>query len=173
MIVTNTFENDCNERLKLVQHDDYGRNVVKIFKAARSELIHANAILESHLLIVKKAKEVSSINHRALQDAHDILAAAFRYQWDDGGQLALFEKHDSQSSRYSFEWTSWLERQLQDLVRYPQLVRSVVQSVVFTNTEMGYMAEGQVCAFLLSYFNAEDWMFEDGYLETYKKAATP
>ena len=170
MIVCRVFENDGNEALKDVQHGEYMRSVGSIFRAARAVLAQADAIIGSDLLIVERSRQVRTFDHRVLQDAHDILAAAFRHEADDGGQLILGEDAQAQLLRYRNQWLQWLDGKLQDLVRYPQFVRSVVECVIFQNTEMGYMAENRVGDILLTHFSAGDWAFPDGYLKTYQPA---
>ena len=167
MIISKVYENDCNELLKDVQHDAYWRSIGSIFKAARAELLQADAILGTNLLIAEKARKVQALDHRVLQNAHDILAAAFRYHHDDGGQLALGESPDAQRLRYSIEWAQWLEEQLRELIKYPQFVRSTVECVIFSNGEVGYMAENRLSDLLLTHLSAGDWMYQDGYLKTY------
>lgn len=168
MIITEVFENDQNKFLKKVQHDEYGQSIGRIFEAARSEFIHADAVLNAKLLMAEELRAVTTFDHRVLQDAHDIIAAAYRYRHDDGGQLQLGESRDTQQIRYLRQWTSWLTSQLKELVRYPQFVRPTVESVLFANTEMGYTAENRLCDTLLTHFSAGDWMKRDGYLKAYK-----
>ena len=168
MIISQVYPGDENKILMQVQYDEYDRNIGRIFSSARDELAHADAILDAKLLITDTALAVKRFDHRVLQDAHDIIAAAFRYHNDDGGQLRLFEDAEKQRARYAHEWNEWLGRQLLLFLRYPVFVRSVVECVVFANNVMGYMAEDRLCAFLLSYYNAVDWMKEDGYLKVYK-----
>jgi hypothetical protein len=170
VIISIVYENDHNKLLKDVQHDQYSRSIGNIFKAARSELLRADAVIGSNLLIAKKVREVTAFDHRVLQDAHDIIAAAFRYHHDDGGQLRLFEDPERQRLRYLSSWTLWLDEQIQELVSYAQFVRSTVECVVFSNTEMGYMAENRLCDLLLTHFSAGDWMFQEGYLKIYAPA---
>ena len=168
MIVCCEYENDDNELIKDVQHDEYMRSVGRIFQAARSALSKADAILGTNLLVVEKARSIDRFDHRVLQSSHDIMAAAFRYFHDDGGQLGLFEKAGTQRSSYRQKWTAWLSDQLVELVEYPQFVRSVVECVLFSNTEMGYMAERRVGNVLLSHYSAGDWASEDGFLKIYQ-----
>lgn len=167
MIISTVYENDCNTQLKYVQHDEYWRSIGSIFEAARTELLRADAIIGSNLLIAEKAREIGKFDHRVLQDAHDIIAAAFRYNYDDGGQLKLGETQKDQRLRYLREWVLWLSEQLAELARHSQFVRSTVESVVLSNTEVGYIAENRLCDLLLTHFSAGDWMLQGGYLKTY------
>lgn len=172
MIVSRVYLGDENEILKQVQYDEDDRNIGRIFSSARAELAHVDAILDANLLITDTALAVERFDHRVLQGAHDIIAAAFRYHNDDGGQLRLFEDADTQRTRYVHEWNEWLEKQLLCFLRHPPFVRSVVECVIFANNVIGYMAEDRLCDFLLTHYNAIAWMRKDGYLKTYKSMST-
>lgn len=168
MIIAEVFEGDQNRVLKNVQHDEYGHSIWRMFESARSEFIHADAVLVTRLPIVEQARAVKSFDHRVLQDAHDIIAAAYRFRHDDSCQLQLLESPDLQPIRYLRHWSNWLGGQLQELVRRPLFVRATVESVVFANTDIGYKAENRLCDTLLIHFSAGDWMSSDKYLKTYK-----
>lgn len=157
MIVTSVYRNDDNALLMSVQHDDYMRSVGSIFRAATNALVRADDLLGTELLIVEKARAVTTFDHRTLQGAHDILAAAYRYRHDDGGQMMLFEEASAKAARYCVHWRAWLGEQLHDLVEYPQFVRSVVESVVFANSVMGALAEMRTCGLLHSHYSTGDW----------------
>lgn len=157
--------------LKDVQHDMYMRNVGAMFQTARRALAHADAVLGAGLLITEKAKSVESFDHRVLQDPHDIIAAAYRHEYDDGGQLQLWPKSE-QRSRYITGWSNWFQDQLVVLVEYPQFVRAVVEAVLFSNSTMGYIAEHNACDVLITHYSMEDWAFSDGYVKTYARVRT-
>jgi hypothetical protein len=167
MILTSVFRHDDNRWLKYVQHDRYQHNVWRIFDQARRVFVRADAILRAGLRIAEEARAMTSIDHRPLQDAHDMLAATYRYRHDDGGQLELFETPQKQDLRYSLGWERWLGSELERLLEFPVFVRSVVECSVCANTEFGYAAEQALGAFLVTYYGLEDWAFRDGYPATY------
>lgn len=167
MIVCNGFLGDNNDALMAMQHNIYFANVAAIFEHARQALTTADAVIGSELLIVQKAQDFEKFDHRILQDAHDILAMSFRFKKDDGGQLKLSETQTEQLSRYQNDWSNWLNEQLSLLSKNPQFVRSVVEAVVFANSELGFMAEKRICRLLLSFFDAKDWSYENGYIAVY------
>ena len=132
-------------------------------------MIKAQAILGICLDDVKNAKEITSYDHRVLQDAHDIIAAAYRYKFDDGGQLKLGEASEEQSKRYVSEWVHWLEDELDKLIGYRKFAHSVIKSVIHEGTDIGCQSEFTVVDILLAHYSADDWMYPDGYLKTYLK----
>lgn len=156
MIVNCNFKGDNNEALKWDQHDNYQKSLANIFSAAKSALIQADAIIGSNLPIVEKVLPISSFDHRVLQNAHDIIAAAYRYKNDDGGQLRLFV---GPKSLYSDLWSNWLTQELEALIVYPQFVQSIIESVVFSNTKQGYLAEEKLRNILFTHYSYIEWFY--------------
>ncbi|CAM5195708.1 hypothetical protein [Alishewanella longhuensis] len=170
MIVGYVFENDINDLLKGIQHDSYPQSVTKIFLSCRRAMSKAEAILGIFIDDVEKARDIVNFDHRVLQDAHDIIAAAYRYKFDDGGQLKLGESIEEQSHRYLSGWGNWLEQELDELTGYRRFAHSVIESVIYKNTDKGYKAEHSIADILLTHYSAEDWMPPDsGYLKAYPK----
>jgi hypothetical protein len=157
MIICDAYPSDDNGLLKTVQHDAYPRSVAQLYETAREALLWADKVLETRLLIAEKARDTTRFDHRVLQDAHDILAAAFRHSCDDGGQLRLLESEAERANRYRSTWLEWLQDQLTDLSKNPQFVRSTVQAVVLANSELGYEAERVVCQLLVVRYGLDHW----------------
>lgn len=167
MIICRTYLSDDNELLKYAQHDSYMQNIGALFHGARAALVYADSIMGTELLIVEKAKAIDQIDHRVLQDAHDIIAAAYRHLHDDGGQLDLLHGNHDLRSRYNAEWNNWFSAEIQELVKSARFVRSVVESVVLTNSLLGPVAKRNVCDVLITHYGMEDWGFADGYVKIY------
>ena len=74
MIVGCSFDGDWDDRLKWEQHDVYGKALGIIVRGCRD---HLNlAILLLQVQWPEGWESIPSIDHRTLQDTHDILAAA-------------------------------------------------------------------------------------------------
>jgi len=168
MIIANAYKSDNNNLLKDAQHDLYGRHVSKIFEAAKFKLIQADSILNANFLITKKARDIDSFDHRILQNAHDIIAAAYRYRYDDGGQLNLFRRDITIQDYYKIEWARWFDKELDSLLGYSLFVRAVVECVIYPNSNLGHAAEHSICYILISHYNIEDWGYPDSYVKIYK-----
>jgi hypothetical protein len=167
LIISRCFPSDDNDLLKDVQHDLYLESVDRLFDAARKALVRADEILGTQLLIVEQAKAIDRFDHRVLQGAHDILAATYRHRDDDGGQLRLLEPPEVLRSRYSMAWQQWLNAQLDELAKLHGFVRSTVQAVLLANTELGYVAERELCALLVSRYDLSSWEGPGGYAAVY------
>lgn len=167
MIVFNVYEHDTNEVLKLAQHDCYGGKVAHMFAQAQRRFIQADMILQTNLPIIKEIHPIDRIDHRVLQDAHDIIAAAYRYDCDDGGQLNLFRQDKNSREDHIRKWTQWYESKITELLENPAFVRFVVLAVLHTNTKTGYEFEHRLCDFLICHFSMGDWSGKVSYLKTY------
>lgn len=167
MIVSSMYPGDENYHLKNVQHDLYNRHVVAIFDAARLALCVANNLLGTKLLIAEKAGCIEYIDHRSLQAAHDIMAAAYRYRHDDGGQLLLWDDQ-GQYTRYASAWADWFRRQLDELAKYPDFVRPTVEAVLFKNSPMGYFAEDALSDMLIGHYDMDKWSPSGPYVKHFR-----
>lgn len=173
MIICSAYPSDDNDQLKDVQHELYWQLVPQLFATARAELLRADEILDTKVLIAEKARAIKHLDHRVLQDAHDIMAAAFRHGHDDGGQLRLLETEAERNERYRAAWLEWFETELAALAKIPRFVKSTVQAVVLANTELGYTAERDVGELLVSRYGFEHWGFADGYAKRYRQRWEP
>jgi len=173
LIVSTSYPSDDNDQLKDVQHELYWQLVPRLFAVARAELLRADEILDAKVLIAEKARAIERLDHRVLQDAHDIMAAAFRYGHDDGGQLRLLETEADRAERYRAAWLEWFETELEALAKMPRFVRSTVQAVVLANTELGYAAERDVGELLVSRYGFQQWGSADGYAKRYRQRSEP
>ena len=167
MIVHSAFKFDGNDLLKSVQHELYMAQAPKLFQGARARLIEADAILCAELLVTERARAIAAFDHRVLHDAHDIIAAVYRYRFDDGGQLDLLQPGNLRA-RYESGWTAWFEQEVQALCTVPTFVRSCIQCVVFANSEFAYMSERALCEMLTNHYCFENWVHPEGYLQSYK-----
>ena len=170
MIIGHVYRGDDNDILKWLQHEEYRGKTCEMFHAARIRLHRADLLLEGNLAITKQANRIRSIDHRILQDAHDILAALYRVEWDDGCQLRINETPEQQDERYVKHWNQWFEDKVNEVCdNNYRFIRAVIQSVVFDRTKIGYMAESDVCRQLLMYFCTHDECPSLSYNSTYFK----
>lgn len=167
MIISDVYKGDSNKLLKYAQYDSYGYSVGCIYQAARSALIRAENLLDVSVPIGELAREKHSVkDRRVLRDAHDILAAQYRYRHDDGGQLELFPPMKNVRLRYQLAWNAWLRDECDELATSPEFVKSTLQAVVYVNTPMGYMGEDMLCHYLVCKYCLDAW--ECGYSQVYK-----
>lgn len=162
MIIGRAYPSDDNELLQNAQHDLYSRHVFELFDAARKAMVWAADVLSADLLVAEEARTAERFDHRVLQDAHDIMAAAFRHKCDLGDRNHLLEGERDLGEHYRLAWPRWFTAELKTLAKSLRFVQSVLQTVLLANTELGYAAERDVCDLLITRFGMEDWGFSDG-----------
>ncbi len=101
--------------------------------------------------LYRKVKEKHRFDHRVLQEAHDKIAAYYRYLYPDKmGQLILpFVAPDYEhlsldaflDEIYKREWSSFWYRKVKRLSEEPITVRAILTAVAYQNTDDGYEAE--------------------------------
>lgn len=163
MIVAKVYSADNNETLKNVQHNLYMRLMPVIFQKPRERFLKAARLVEADPSFIKNLEKITSFDHRTLQNAHDIIAARYRYLKDDFGQMSLF-CNLSQEDRYRRDWSQWFHEEIDSLIDYDTFIRATVKAVAFQNSKQGYKAENDLGEFLVSYYSMGDWAFQDSYL---------
>ena len=101
---------------------------------------------------------VNCYDHRTLQDAHDLLAAAWRFQ--DGGsyrQGKLSFAGEAPFDDVQVLWLNWLRHEVDGWTSSPHLVRSVQIILSNQNKPLGYMAESKLCLDIFDRFSNIPW----------------
>ena len=97
-------------------------------------------------------------DHRTLQDAHDLLAAAWRFQ--DGGnyrQGKLPFEGENPFDEVQVLWLDWLRHEVDGWTASPHLIRSVQKILSNQNKLLGYMAESKLCLDIFDRFSNIPW----------------
>ena len=145
MIVGCCFEGDTHQRAKMVQHDMYPRNVALIFEEARVALEEAEARARVTTVIgsILEPRERLALDHRVLQDAHDLIAAQFRWQESQGDflQQRSYESDRSYDLRVAGVWHVFYLDELRKLVKVREFVHAVLEAVGLDHTEIGVAAQ--------------------------------
>jgi hypothetical protein len=103
---------------------------------------------------------VDGCDHRTIQWAHDLLAAAWRFQNDFRQQtLPLDSVHDSKVDIEGL-WLAWLRREVDSWIDEPQLVRSVMIILTNQNQTIGDTAETSLSRSLVIRFAEVPWRKE-------------
>jgi len=79
MFVMKCFGGDDNHQLAEIQHQNYMDSAGIIYGLARMRFILSCEIVSYYPNAFKIIKEKVRFDHRPIQDAHDILAAYYRY----------------------------------------------------------------------------------------------
>lgn len=163
MILGVNFKGDENEDLKRTQYASYSANVYLIINSAKYAFILADEITQSNSPIATRLRRIEHIDHHDLQFAHDILAAVFRFKFQDGKQLQLGETPQTQMHRYSVSWRSWLIDELAKLKTQAEFVRLVAEIIAEPNELKKASFKGKLKDLLLYYYDDPEWIKKKEY----------
>jgi hypothetical protein len=79
MIVGYAFPDDENKALKEVQFQLYGQILWRLFSKPRERYLDACRLVEVDTGLAARVRAMDSFDHRTLQDAHDLIAAWYRF----------------------------------------------------------------------------------------------
>jgi hypothetical protein len=149
VIVGSTFEGDNNETLKWIQHDTYSRNVGMLFWYAREHYTQAARLVGVQTELAERIARADQFDHRVLQDAHDEIAAYYRFAYDGRGQIPLpLEGTPPYQAWLQQHWTTFFEAEVQALAQDPAIARAILNAVAYQNTDRGYASEKELLALL-------------------------
>ena len=100
-------------------------------------------------------KEVR-LDHRTVQGAHDLLAAAWRFK-NDLRQGTLAFEPQIRLDDVPRLWIQWLQDETASWVAAPWIVRSVQIILRNQNQPLGYKAEAELCLEILNRFADVPW----------------
>ena len=148
MLIADRFAGDSSFMQKH-QEEVYMRNVYTIFHKAKVAYLHALKVVNIDTQLGRDVFDRKSIDHRTMQDFHDMIAARFRYlnrhrlnQFHLPG--VLFE--ESEAAHYTCLWLDYYEAMLDWLYESsPRLVSLVLTACAYPNPDArGSSAEEQL-----------------------------
>ena len=119
-----------------------------LFSHARDRYLDACRLVEVETDLALRLKEMHYFDHRTLEDAHDLIAAWFRFSGDTSGQLRLEEAPEAYELRLAKDWHDFFGREIGRLIESDEFTRNVLTAAVFANTDRGYAAEASTRAYL-------------------------
>lgn len=155
MIVGASFEGDWDDVLKWKQHDVYGNALGIIVATCREHVSRAASLLE-----VERPRQWETdvqIDHRTLQDAHDILAAVWRHATSPAQASPPLEVPATRVLHGVTGWLEWLHVEVHSWWREPRLVALVSAILANQNQQAGYQAEEELAELLHRRFSAVPW----------------
>ena len=153
MIVGSYFEGDDKE-VAWKQHDVYGVALATIVSTCNLHTNRARALLNSSEH--PEWGETKCHDHRTLQCAHDLLAAAWRSR-NEFRQTSLLPGENRTLDDVHLLWLDWLRNEIAGWSTLPHLVRSVQLILTNQNEQLGYEAESQLCIDIIDRFPDVPW----------------
>jgi hypothetical protein len=155
MWVTDYFhgDNDPSARVSLIQHDAYQSSLRLIVGACLNHMKAGFMLVGQHY--PKKWDGVFQFDHRTLQLAHDLVAAAWRFECLQT-EMPLFFQTDREVV-IERKWKAWLKNELGLWRDQAAIVRNVTIVLGNQNVENGYRAEDLLTQALVHRFDNVDW----------------
>ena len=126
MWVGREFAGDDNRSLKDVQFRLYGEMLTQLFSRARVRYLDACRLVQVQNELAVQARAMDFFDHRTLQDAHDLIAAWYRFSRDDGGQLRLGESPEQYEERLASEWREFFDQEVAGLIGLDKFTRDIL-----------------------------------------------
>lgn len=157
MIVGTFFDGDDDTKIAWKQHDVYGEALGAIIGTSNRLALFAKSLLDdkSHA----NWGTIETCDHRTLQGAHDLLAAAWRFRHDFRQSELPLERQPEPLVPHTPEnlWLWWLRDEIEEWVWQPELVQRVQLILANQNKPVGYAAESRLCLALLDRFQDVPW----------------
>ncbi len=141
MIIGKRFPGDENPILIKLQHDHYIQILDHLFRFAEKRYLRSIQFVGVDTELAKKLRGEDELDHRVIQEAHDIIAANFRFRFDPGGQMILPFEDTSYKEYLAISWIKFFIEEAKELAEYDITARMILTAVGYENTEIGLQAE--------------------------------
>ena len=143
MWVGSCFRGDSDNDVMWVQHGVYHQALGIITGTCQEYMNFAHRILDDRW---EEWDFITRFDHRTLQNAHDTIAAAWRFRCLDAAkQMELsFDKEPGGEPDFVSHWLNWLQGEVKSWKNSPYLVRLVVKILRNQNEPAGYRAEADL-----------------------------
>lgn len=152
MIVGGRFRGDRNESLMWIQHDLYSSLLGYLYHCSRDRYLRAARYVGVQTELAAIISEKEGFDHRVLQDAHDYIAACYRFSHDDGGQIPLGAEPRQYDELLRGQWSSFFQEEARNLAEFDAISLAILGAVAYQNTEKGYDCEGQLLSLLKEHY---------------------
>ena len=152
MIVAPIFDGDEAMDTAVRQHDVYGEALAIIVTTCNQHARFARSLLDDRHH--PEWGTVDRFDHRTLQAAHDLLAAAWRFETQ---QLELRFNPKGPFETIERMWFDWLRNEVAGWIDAPRMARCVQLILTHQNQPVGYAAEAQLSLDILDRFPDVPW----------------
>ncbi len=154
MIVGSCFYGDDDMETARRQHDVYGEALGQIIAECNRLARFARDVVGDS--VADGWGTTDRVDHRTLQWAHDLLAAAWRYH-NPVRQTVLELPEFQNPQTLEVRWLDWLSKEVKSWMERPMLVREVQNVITNANTGVGYAAEARLSLALCERFEEVPW----------------
>ena len=154
MIVAHYFDGDDDEEVAQLQQDVYGEALGIMVARCNEHARFARGVLNDTRH--HDWGTVYTFEHHTLQNAHTVLAAAWRFR-NDHRQPELPYEPGNPLERVQRHWLDWLNQEVADWTTQPNLIRLVQLILTNQNDVPGFTARAQLGLELLGRFSDVPW----------------
>ena len=147
MIVTTCFPGDTNDILKWIQHDLYGESLSLLVLKCSIRYLAAISLVEKTTELWRQMVRMDGFDHRVLQDAHDKIAAYYRFAYNKSQMPLPFDPLPYEE-RLLQDWREFFQVEVRQLAQDDRIVRAILTVVAYQNTPAGYEAERELMRLL-------------------------
>jgi hypothetical protein len=156
MIVGYLFDGDHDDHAKWEQHDAYREALAAIVSICREHVTMAVNLLQVDW--PARWPREDQLDHQALQDAHDLLAATWRFRID-ASQLRLpFRENRQQDQTPMQAWIFWLRAEVDSWRHAPWLTDKIMTILAEQNTPAGQDVAESLAEQLRERFRDVPWV---------------
>ncbi len=155
MIVGVFFEDDRDDALKWKQHDVYADALRIIVGTCREHVAFATSLRQVGW--PEQWQTELHFDHRTLQDAHDILAAAWRHATSPAQTVLPLDGPPPRVTDRATNWLEWLRAEVRSWRDEPRLVALVLSILANQNQPAGYQADEELSERLCQRFPTVPW----------------
>lgn len=146
-------DNDPSARISWIQHETYQESFSVIKQTCLRHMKCASMIVGQDEMCIPDRS--GKIDHRTLQLAHDMVAAAWRFECLKN-ELPLFFQTETDVHIWR-KWFGWLRQETLDWWNEPAIVRNVITIIDNQNVERGYHAEDLLSIALRDRYSNVPW----------------
>lgn len=140
-IITPKYKSDDNLLISL-QEKSYRQNINLMFFKAKIKYVNAIKLVGVETDLYLKLKEVNRFNHLIFKNAYNLIASFFRINNPKSRYLNLnFDYNNDVITNHkkmlSNKWDKFWDKQMNIFLENNQIVISILESVVYCNSEIG------------------------------------
>ena len=148
MIVGIYFAGDRNVKLKCIQHDLYNKLLAYLLTYSKDRYFASVRLVGVNTEMTQRVASVKGFDHRVLQDAHDMIAAEYRFSHDPRSQMPLPFDGLSYEEYLIHDWSDFYHKEARRLTDMDEVARAILTAIAYQNTPVGCEAEDRLMKLL-------------------------
>lgn len=144
MIMGESFLGDENQILKIVQQNAYSELLWFLYQSSADHYLSDIRYTWEFPDFVPILKTLKHFDHRVFQNAHDLIAAYYRFSFCPHQDPAGTPEDFNIRAYYLAAWKAYYLQETAILGTIEEFAEAIVTAVAFQNTERGYASEDKL-----------------------------